>query len=484
MLPPPDATGTDVDSVTSLLQYHFAQSSAQEAHLSSELKSHRRTSQKSEAALRANIAALQKTLEKSSVADLRARQKALALGESVKRLTNGKEEVEAERERIELQVGDDGAQRDAGLEEAEKIRRKEWDLLKVEAAAVEEERDLFVGENDKTVAGWESELNGLLARLDKVRRSRLPMHALFRELNRPACLFLHSSTSSTTDLRPRWSLSTIAWRPSRGRRPRSRAELIRPSGKLPSPTAPSPRRPNEATSVTHFEGDRRLYPEEVRSEDSTTSADLTDRCLLILPQEITRSRPLPPRLSRYLLPPSVPTPNKQDLTTTIARARPLPSKSLTRRQARDPVPRTLLQAPTLSRTLTRPSLRPTATRSHRNLRPSLRCRPRQSLNLPRPLPLSLRPAPTRPPPSRRDSRCSRPVDRATHPSRQRRPCRPLRSRTLKSDSRMGSRIPRPSTPLPTTSHTPDLSITLRHLTKGRLMRARGRPPCLYLCRPR
>lgn len=185
-LPLPDATGTDVDSVTSLLQYHLAQSSAQEAHLSSELKSHRRISQKSEAALRASIAALQKTLEKSSVADLRARQKALALGESVKRLTSGKEEVEAERERIELQVGDEGAQRDAGLEEAEKVRRKEWDLLKVEAAAVEEERDRVVGENDKTVAGWETELNGLLARLDKVRRSRL--QALFRrgELNRPS----------------------------------------------------------------------------------------------------------------------------------------------------------------------------------------------------------------------------------------------------------------------------------------------------------
>lgn len=96
-------------------------------------------------------------------------------------MTSGKEEVEAEREKIELQVGDEGAQRDAGLEEAEKVRRKEWDLLKVEAAAVEEERDRVVGENDKTVAGWETELNGLLARLDKVSCSSFADARLYQK---------------------------------------------------------------------------------------------------------------------------------------------------------------------------------------------------------------------------------------------------------------------------------------------------------------
>lgn len=155
----------DPDAALAMLKHQLAQSQAQHAHLASELKSHRRTSQKSEAALRANITALQKAAEKNSVGDLRARQKALALGESVKRLIGGKEDVDLERKRLEAEV----AGEDDGLEELEKTRQGEWEVLRGEAEEVERERDEVVGSNERLMGEWEAELGALLTKLDKVR---------------------------------------------------------------------------------------------------------------------------------------------------------------------------------------------------------------------------------------------------------------------------------------------------------------------------
>ena len=161
---------TSPDGLYALLDRQLVESQAHAAHLAGELKSHRRTSQKAEAALRANISALQKAAEKNAAGDLRARQKALALGESVKRLVGGKDDVELEREMLEAEVAGSTSGGESGLEAREKERESEWDALRQEAAEVERERDDIVGANERLLGEWETELAALVGKLDKVRR--------------------------------------------------------------------------------------------------------------------------------------------------------------------------------------------------------------------------------------------------------------------------------------------------------------------------
>jgi hypothetical protein len=100
----------------------------------------------------------------------------LALGESVKRLVGGKEEVEKERERVDKEVngGDGGEGKDGGLDAREREKNAEWEGLKVESERVEKERDEVVGGNEKREAEWDGDLSALVAKLDKVRPSFNP----------------------------------------------------------------------------------------------------------------------------------------------------------------------------------------------------------------------------------------------------------------------------------------------------------------------
>lgn len=167
---------TSAEALRVLFDRQLAESQAQATQLAGELKSHRRTSQKAEAALRANISALQKAAEKNAAGDLRTRQKALALGENVKRLIGSKDDVELEREKLEAEITQGSAGGGLGLETIETMREAEWKALRQKAAEVERERDEVVGANESLLREWEAELSTLLGKLDKVRHESRSKH--------------------------------------------------------------------------------------------------------------------------------------------------------------------------------------------------------------------------------------------------------------------------------------------------------------------
>lgn len=156
------------DQLLILLQQHLTHSQSQQEILSADLKAHRKASQKTDASLRSSIAALQKSMEKTGPADLRGRQKVLALGESVKRLVSAKEDSRQLEESAGVEAG--------ALEEVERGETKEWENAKAQAEEIEAERDEVVTSNEKRLAEWESELGGLISKLEKVSWSpvRLP----------------------------------------------------------------------------------------------------------------------------------------------------------------------------------------------------------------------------------------------------------------------------------------------------------------------
>ncbi|CDZ98467.1 hypothetical protein [Phaffia rhodozyma] len=173
----PSTSSLSVEALTSMFKHLLTQSQTQQAILSTELKSQRRSSQKNEAQLRSSIQALQRTLEKNSAGDLRGRQKVLALGEAVKRLTVGKEDVDLERKALEEEIwgeqvneGEDPTTKKTGmgLERKEEEKIEDWKAVERDGAEMEKERNQIVGSNERVLAEWETEMNGLISKLEKL----------------------------------------------------------------------------------------------------------------------------------------------------------------------------------------------------------------------------------------------------------------------------------------------------------------------------
>lgn len=84
----------------------------------------------------------------------------LALGESVKRLIGGKEEVKILEAEVWEELGE--------LEKEEERWKEEWEVVRREGEEVERKRGEVVGKNEKAMGEWEAELGGLVGKLEKV----------------------------------------------------------------------------------------------------------------------------------------------------------------------------------------------------------------------------------------------------------------------------------------------------------------------------
>lgn len=103
-------------------------------------------------------------------------------------MTVGKEEVDLERKALEeevwgeqVQEGEDPTMKKTkmGLEGEEEKRRVEWEAVEKNVNEVEKERDEVVGTNERELGEWESELSGLVAKLEKVRLFQSRLHSSF-----------------------------------------------------------------------------------------------------------------------------------------------------------------------------------------------------------------------------------------------------------------------------------------------------------------
>lgn len=82
------------------------------------------------------------------------------MGESVKRLIGGKEEVKVLEGEVWEELGE--------LEKEEERWKLEWEKVRRESEEVERKREEVVGGNEKLTAEWEAELGGLVGKLEKV----------------------------------------------------------------------------------------------------------------------------------------------------------------------------------------------------------------------------------------------------------------------------------------------------------------------------
>jgi chromosome segregation ATPase len=132
--------------------------------LNAQLKLARRESQRSDAAIRAEIEAIKRTAEKQSVADQRAKQKVLALQETVKQTIAATGELEADARAVE---GD-----------LPRVRQEEA-VVEVEFATVRETADKKEAEAEealrvdkKRISDAQAELASVNNRLEKLQAKK------------------------------------------------------------------------------------------------------------------------------------------------------------------------------------------------------------------------------------------------------------------------------------------------------------------------
>lgn len=135
--------------------------------LTGTLKSARRDAQKADAALRAEIDILRRASDRQAPAEMRARQKALALQEAARQALATAEQVQERVSELEEALPELLKKRNEVERECEKVRK--------EADAVHARREEAEAEERKRLEVKQSELASLVAKLDKlnVRKEKL-----------------------------------------------------------------------------------------------------------------------------------------------------------------------------------------------------------------------------------------------------------------------------------------------------------------------
>lgn len=159
------------DRLTQLQQTLRGLTAEREALLTS-LKSLRRESQKTESSLRAEIEALKRTSEKHLSTDLRARQKILALQESIKRAQQGASESEQQGSGVNREAGE--------IIERCVEREGEYGRIKGEAEKAKKEKEEVVEKGRRKVESLKMEVSGLVGKLERLaaRKEKLDGTAL------------------------------------------------------------------------------------------------------------------------------------------------------------------------------------------------------------------------------------------------------------------------------------------------------------------
>ncbi|KAF9530039.1 hypothetical protein CPB83DRAFT_892962 [Crepidotus variabilis] len=142
------------------LQHSLSLVNAERETLLSSLKSARRDAQKAESALRAEIETLKRTSEKNTSAELRGKQKVLALQESVKRAQN----AAVETDEVTKELADELPE----LLKQKQAKEKLFGKIETEAGKIRLERDAVEEKEKKRLDGMKAELASLSNKLDKL----------------------------------------------------------------------------------------------------------------------------------------------------------------------------------------------------------------------------------------------------------------------------------------------------------------------------
>lgn len=140
---------------------------AEHATLTATLKTTRRESQKADVAVRSEIEALKRASDRAAAGEQRARQKVLALQESVKQTVAATKELEALREEVEAAI--------PALTAKKAEVESEWATVKAEAEEVRARKIEVEKTQKRKIEGLQVELATLGNRLEKLggRREKL-----------------------------------------------------------------------------------------------------------------------------------------------------------------------------------------------------------------------------------------------------------------------------------------------------------------------
>ena len=137
---------------------------AERDSLAASLKTTRRDAQRADAAIRADIETLKRTSDKFASVEHRARQKALALQETVKQTLAAAADIGTAVTDVETSL--------PGLREQHADAEKEFKVAKRQAAQAREERETVERQEKKRIDGLQSELAGLGNKLEKLNGKR------------------------------------------------------------------------------------------------------------------------------------------------------------------------------------------------------------------------------------------------------------------------------------------------------------------------
>ena len=132
--------------------------------LAGSLKTNRREAQRADAAIRADIETLKRASERFASVEHRARQKVLALQETVKQTLAAADEINASVADVETSL--------PSLREQQAEAEKECKLTKQQAARAREERETLEREEKRRIDALQTELAGLGSKLEKLNSKR------------------------------------------------------------------------------------------------------------------------------------------------------------------------------------------------------------------------------------------------------------------------------------------------------------------------
>ncbi|KAF9484832.1 hypothetical protein BDN70DRAFT_825002 [Pholiota conissans] len=155
--PPPPIT---LEDRLNQLQHTLSAVNSERETLLASLKTARRDAQKADSALRSEIDTLKRTSEKNAAAELRGKQKILALQEAVKRAQNATKETEELAEEVKHLEPD--------LYKRKQEKEVEHAKIKRDADRVRKEREDIEEKERKRIEGMKSELAGLTSKLEKL----------------------------------------------------------------------------------------------------------------------------------------------------------------------------------------------------------------------------------------------------------------------------------------------------------------------------
>ncbi|PBK70769.1 hypothetical protein ARMSODRAFT_1017553 [Armillaria solidipes] len=171
--PSPGFTPLTLEDRLNQLQHTLNIMATERETLSATLKSARRDAQKADANVRSEIEALKRSSEKTAAAEHRARQKVLALQETVKRAQLSTKEMEGQVKEEEEALPDLQAQRTLKEEEYLKIKGAADRARKARESEAEKERkrvELMTGE----LNGLNNKLERLQAKKEKLETTTIP----------------------------------------------------------------------------------------------------------------------------------------------------------------------------------------------------------------------------------------------------------------------------------------------------------------------